>query len=210
MSMPLGISLNMPNDYRVLDDHDLAVLCHQRGKEDERLFAELFRRHHRFVWAVCRRYFRSSEDVADMSQVVFLRVFRNVDGFSGGRSESFRAWLAQVAVNICKNEIRSRSRRPQHQQTSLDSATLIASEDPLRHAMDADRSTRLYLALQELSPAHREIIELADIQEIPYPEIASQLKVSLSAIKMRVLRARAQLALVIRRLHSGEENDPKT
>lgn len=199
----------MTNDYRCLDDNDLAELCQRRGNEDERLFAELFRRHHRFVWVVCRRYFRTPEDVADMSQDVFLRAFRNLDGFSGSRVESFRAWLGKIASNICKNEIRSRSRRPQPDGGALELSVLTALENPLQEAMTHDRSTRLYLALQELGPSQREIIELADIQELSYSEIATLLNVSLSAVKMRVVRARAQLATVFQAPHPGEEHDPR-
>ena len=117
----------------------------------------------------------------------------------------FRAWLVRIAVNICKNELRRRSRRPQSKEDGLESVELVSSDDPGRNAEQVESLSRLRRAIDSLSKPQREILEMADLQLLSYAEIAAEQGLSLSAVKMRVLRARAVLAVSYREI---EEKRP--
>lgn len=185
---------------RLRTDRELAAECFEKGAGDERLFAEIFRRHKSFVWSVCRRYFSDPADLADITQDVFFRAFRNLGKFVGQHPSSFRAWLGQIAANICKNELRTRSRRPQISETLPDSKPIVTSTNWAALLESREDGNRLEAALKKLTPEQRQIIELADLQELPYSQITEILGLSLSAVKMRTLRARAALATHFRKV----------
>lgn len=177
-----------------IEDGALVALCRRHGRRDERLFSELFRRHRQLVWSVTRRYFRNREDIADIVQDVFFRAFRSLEGYRGTDDRQFRGWLVQIAANTCKNELRRRARRPRLDEDEPEPSMSMV-EAPQGDALEAsDRHALLHRVLATLSAAHRETIELADIRQLPYPEIAKELGLSVSAVKMRVVRARASLA----------------
>lgn len=195
----------MQQDLQQLSDEVLVARCLERNPGDDRPFAELFRRYRRLVWGVCFRYFQSPEDLADRVQEVFFRAYRNLQGYRGGEEMQFRAWLVRIAVNICKNELRRRSRRPQSKEDGLESVELVSSDDPGRNAEQVESLSRLRRAIDSLSKPQREILEMADLQLLSYAEIAAEQGLSLSAVKMRVLRARAVLAVSYREI---EEKRP--
>ncbi len=188
-----------------LSDDQLVALCLARGKGDERPFAELFRRHRQVVWRICGRYFRTPEDTADMVQVAFFRAFRALGRYSGGHPALFRAWLATIAANACKNEIRRRSRRPQLvDQPPL--PDVAAAEPSVEESMiEQSKSELLYQAMAGLSAEERQILRRADLERTPYAEIAAEIGLSVSAVKMRTVRARAALAAAYRDLESQGE-----
>lgn len=188
------------HDLSGLSDDDLVRLCRERGAGDERPFAELYRRHRELVWAICRRYFRDPRDAADLVQETFFRAYRSLGSYAGGHPSLLRAWLARIAANVCKNELRTRSRRPRTVEELLapEAASPAASSEET--LVTRARLATLRRALATLAPAQREILELADLEQIPYAELARRLGVSLSGVKMRVVRARASLGAAYRDL----------
>ena len=75
-------------------DEELVALCKTRRDGDDRPFAELFRRHHRFVWSICRRMLRRGELADELAQDVFVRAFRSIGRFDG-RSK-LTTWLYRI------------------------------------------------------------------------------------------------------------------
>ncbi len=192
------LNLIMSTDFEHLSDDQLVARCLASGASDERLWSELFRRHRQLVWSVCRRYFRNREDLADMVQETFLRALRGLGGYEGGQSALFQAWIARVAGNTCKNELRRRARRLPMVQNEVTSEMAVFDSVAVANTEASKRRERLLTAMGELAATEKEILQLADLEELPYREIAAQLNISLSAVKMRVLRARAALAVVLR------------
>jgi len=184
---------------RELSDEELVALSVSCRGQDERPFTELFRRHRRMVWCLCSRFFRDPADLEDLVQETFFKAFRALHRHSGARSGSFRAWITTIAANACKNELRTRSRRP----TTVDAEPPEppAPEDDggsLARLLDHERRQALSTALAALPAKDREILVMAELEQRPYPQIAEELGLTLSAVKMRGLRARAALAAVYR------------
>lgn len=190
-----------PNHGR-LDDLQLVALCLEQGNSDDRPAAEIFRRHRPLVWSVCQRYFKNQEDVADMVQETFFRVLRGLTGFHGKHSGQFPAWLIRVASNTCQNELRNRSRRPRSSSEELRPDLAVVASEAEARLEKADQLRRLHNVLDSLPEKEREILILVELDELPHREISDRLGLSLSAVKMRVLRARLALAAAFKELRS--------
>lgn len=171
-----------------LTDQELVSLCQARSGKDERPFAELFRRYHLFVRRVLFRYFIREQDVEDLTQEVFLRAYHGLQQFAG--RSSLKTWLFSIAANSAKNELRKRSRRP-----AIIEQALLEFEEQLPDFSVPDyqyifRQQAFEKSFSQLAPAEQQILQLKDIDELTYQEIAGHLNISVSAAKMRVQRAR--------------------
>jgi RNA polymerase sigma-70 factor (ECF subfamily) len=178
--------LLVANEPEHLSDEALVDLCRLRGSGDSRPFAELFRRHQHFVWRICYRFGGNAQDAEDLMQEVFFKTYRSLSQFRG--ASSFRTWLHQIAANTARNELRRRSRQPQMSDTPLE--VLIEILPPGAPAAAHRSPARLAWAWQHLRPKERQVLHLKDVEQRPCEEIIPMLGLSLSAAKMRVLRAR--------------------
>lgn len=188
-----------------LSDVALIEVCQKRGAKDDRPFQELFRRYHSVVWRVCYSYMRNKEDAEDLTQDVFIKVYRSLHQFEG--RSAFKTWIYRVAINSCQNEIRRRSRRPQEAATELETIAEImpSGKTVEKEYQNKYRREILAKALANLDPTVNEILYMKDMEQRPYHEIANTLEIGTSAAKMRVQRAR--LALQVQyRLLAGESS----
>lgn len=185
---------NLDNDLGQLSDRQLVERTLDRGRRDDRPFGELFRRHRGLVWRVALGFFGNVQDAEDVTQDVFFTAYRKSAQFKG--EASFRTWLHRIATNRCKNELRRRSRRLRTVNEPLEEAAAAAtngSPGPEAVTVRGRRLQRLALAIDSLTPEERRILRLVDLEQTPYKEVAEHLGLSLGAVKMRVLRARARL-----------------
>ena len=154
-------------------DQDSAAVARARDG-DEAAFETLVSRHEREVFNLAWRMLGNREDALDAAQETFLRVFRSLATFRG--DATFRTWLTGIAINVCRNRLASvevRARRAAVPLVSEDAATGEAVElqlpDPAPGPEDATaRGTELRRALERalaaLSPEHREILLLHEMQ----------------------------------------------
>jgi RNA polymerase sigma-70 factor (ECF subfamily) len=169
---------------------------------EEAAWEDLVRAHTRRVYGICYRFTGSDHEAQDLTQEVFLRVFRSLKSFRAGEG-SFTVWLARLSRNLLIDHYR---------RTKLDRATdSIEEQLPMleeRTAMSArteglvagrEASELLQTALQKLSPELREAVILRDLEELEYREIAQVLNVPEGTVKSRLNRGRAELAKVLRR-----------
>jgi RNA polymerase sigma-70 factor (ECF subfamily) len=194
---------NLVGELAELSDEELVGRMLDRGGRDERPFGELFRRHKGLVWRVALGFFGNVQDAEDMTQDVFFTAHRKLAQFKG--EASFRTWLHRITTNRCKNELRRRSRRLRTVSQPLEEAAAAAangSPGPEAVTVRGRRLQRLALALESLPPEDRRVLQLVDLESAPYKEVAEVLEVSLGAVKMRVLRARARLR------EAFDRNDP--
>lgn len=176
-----------------LPDDDLVEQARSRGNDDTRPFEALVQRHQRFVIANCRVITRSPNDAEDLAQEVFVKAFFALRRFEG-RSQ-FRTWLQRIKVNHCLNHLRSTR-----------GAVMVDIEDviPEGHGgmqtaptVEADLQTvndreRILRVLDSMSDTLRIPLMLRDGDGQSYDEIAVHLGIGLSAVKMRIKRARAE------------------
>jgi RNA polymerase sigma-70 factor, ECF subfamily len=169
---------------------------------EEAAWEDLVRVHTRRVYGICYRFTGSEHEAQDLTQEVFLRVFRSLKSFRAGEG-SFTVWLARLSRNLLIDHYR---------RTKLDRATdSIEEQLPMLQEKTSatsrteglvagrEASELLQGALQKLSPELRETVILRDLEELEYREIAQVLHVPEGTVKSRLNRGRAELARVLRR-----------
>lgn len=185
-----------------LSDEELVARFLASERRDDAAFAELFRRRRADVWGACRRFFGNPRDAEDLTQEIFFTAFRKLPQFRG--QSSLRTWLYRIASNTCKNELRRRSRRTEASETELDSSEreLVTGDTPEDRVARGRLQGRLALALSKLDADERRLLLQVEFEARPYGDIAADLRVSVGAVKMRVLRARLALQAVYKELES--------
>jgi RNA polymerase sigma-70 factor (ECF subfamily) len=128
------------------------------------------------------------EDAEDAVQETFVRVHRALGGYD--ERQTFRAWLYRVLVNQCRSLARSRSRRERWQVADGDAAARGAAVAAASSETRADMRDALQVALDGLEPLLREALLLRYGEELEYEEMARVTGAGVSALKMRVKRAR--------------------
>lgn len=187
-----------------IEDEELIALCLAQGSKNDRPFQELFNRYQNIVWRVCYGFMHNAQDAEDLTQEVFLRVYRSLDTFEG--RSSLKSWIYRIALNSCQNEVRRRKRRPQAAVTDMD---IIAEYLPATATTESEWQKlnlrgQLAAAFSQLRPEELDILTLRDVEERPYSEITELLSISLSAAKMRALRARESIKLNLYQVSGGE------
>jgi RNA polymerase sigma-70 factor (ECF subfamily) len=186
---------------RTLDpDFSLVSRC-LRG--DETAWEELVRLHTRKVYALCFRFTNSGSEAQDLTQEVFLRVFKTVRSFRSDEG-SFATWLSRVTRNLLIDHYRrTRQERVtdsiEEQLPMLEEEGATASARPDQVLAGREASEILHATLQKLSPDLREAVILRDLQEMEYREIAEVLQIPEGTVKSRINRGRAELARLLRK-----------
>lgn len=184
MSAQVAATLpGIESDREVLDRH-LAG--------DERAFSEIYRRFGGLVFNLAWRLTGDREEAADLSQEIFLRLFRHLPRFRG--DSALRTWVYRVAVNHCRSR-RARRRLPTVPLESCDHAETLRAADPgpERLAQLAGEHRRLLAALGALPRRFREAVLLRDVHGLAYDEIAAVLRVPAGTVRSRIARGRDQL-----------------
>lgn len=189
---------------RTLDnalDADIGLVERCLAGEDA-AWEELIKTHTRRVYATCYRFTGSDGTAQDLSQEVFLRVFRTLKSFRVGEG-SFAVWLTRLTRNLLIDHYR-RNRLERASDSLEDQLPLLEEKSATGSRTDGllagrEASELLQEALQKLSPELRETVILRDIEEMEYREIAQALNVPEGTVKSRLNRGRAELAKVLRR-----------
>jgi len=156
---------------------------------DQEAFGVLVRRYKDVLYRYAERMTGRPDDAADIVQQAFIKGFRSLDRCRD--PERVGGWLFRIAVNLCKDQLKGRVKR----EVSLEAVGPVrATRDlPEEGAERAEIREEIYRALQALSDEQREAFVLKHVEGWSYEEMAEKLDVSVSALKMRVHRARDQL-----------------
>jgi RNA polymerase sigma-70 factor (ECF subfamily) len=169
---------------------------------EDSAWESLVKAHSKRVYGLCYRFTGSDGSAQDLTQEVFLRVFRTLKSFRAGEG-SFVVWLTRLTRNLLIDHYR-RSRM-ERASDSLDDQLPVLEE---RTAMSSrtegllagrEASELLQAALQKLSPELRETVILRDLEELEYREIAQALNVPEGTVKSRLNRGRAELGRILKR-----------
>lgn len=171
----------------------------------EEAFAWLISTYHQPIYSVIARMLQNPADAADVTQDVFIKVFRGIGGFHG--ESSLRTWMYRIALHEASNQRRWWSRHCRQEVTieaetghSADGQPLCikdtlvdANESPFDLAAHAEIRARVEAELREISEPFRSVLILRDIEGLAYEEIAEILNVQLGTVKSRLMRGRAQI-----------------
>lgn len=165
---------------------------HRHG--DPAAFDEIFARYERMVFNLALRLSGDRERAADLSQEIFLRIYRHAARFRG--RSTLKTWIYRVSVNCCRSRL-ARRRLPTLTlpDPQVDPVDRLRDHraGPERRAIARDRVRLLHEALGELPRSYREAVVLRDIEELSYNEIATVLGVRLGTVRSRIARGRERL-----------------
>lgn len=163
---------------------------------DTDAFTVLVQRHETRVYNLCLRILGSPEDALDAAQDTFVTALRKLGQFRG--DAAFTTWLHRVAVNACYDELRRQRRRPMLHSIPReegDGDRTLEPGPPVPDHADAVAGTLdAGTALAQVPEDFRTALVLADVQDLPYEEIARILDVPVGTVKSRVHRGRLALA----------------
>lgn len=186
-----------------VDDRE-AALVERCVAGDEAACAELVAAHQRMVYQLAVNLLGDHHEALDLSQEVFLAVFRYLPSFRG--QSGLRTWIYRIAVNQARNRQRWWRRRRQESQVSLDdhiraNGDLPSSEGrggPDRELGRKELAARIRAALAELPFDQRSAIILREFDGLSYEEISYSLGVAIGTVKSRLARAREALRAQLR------------
>jgi len=178
---------------------------------DQAAWESIVRLYRRKVFNVAYKFVGSHDQAEDLTQDVFLKLFKSLDTFD--RRANFQTWLISVSRNLCIDHYRAVRKEREtinrdvdpadHQPISPD----IRADTRLEHR---DRVTLLRRALEKLAPTLRTAVMLRDIQELTYQEIATKLRLPEGTVKSRINRGRTELARQIQKLREQQDAIPRT
>lgn len=178
------------------DEADLVRRC---AAGDQTACAELVSAHERMVYQLAYHLLGTREEALDLSQEVFLRVFRTMGAFRG--QASLRTWIYRIVINQASNRQRWWRRRRQSDQVSLDQHMQAHGELPQRADVAApdrllarkEAAARLWQAMDRLPFDQRTAVVLREFDGLSYEEIAFSLDIAVGTVKSRLTRARQAL-----------------
>jgi len=181
---------NAMNEQNTFIDPD-ADLVNQVVDGNEQAFAQLVSKYQTMVFSTIYRYIGNHDDVEDLAQEVFIKIWRNIQKFKG--KSKLSTWIYRITANHCLTY------RSKHRQTPLSLEGLTEQgTTPESLTMRPDYETKHKIeqvkqAVQELPPRQRLALVLSQFEERTYKEIAEIMDISISSVESLIFRARTAL-----------------
>src|SRR4029450_7642447 len=181
-----------------------AALIQRCAARDEDACAELVAEHQRMVYQLSPNLLGDHNEALDLSQEVFLRVFRTIHGFRG--QSALRTWIYRIVVNQARHRQGWWRRRHRGQQVSLDEHLRDHGDFPEQNDLDSpDRllgrkelADRIRTALELVPFGQKTALVLREIDGLSYDEIGFSLNIAVGTVKSRLARAREALRARVR------------
>ena len=176
-------------------DLDLAER-HRYG--DAEAFEEIYRRFAKMVFNLALRMAGTVEEAEDLTQEIFLRVYRHLAKFNG--RSTLKTWIYRITLNHCRSRLGRRKlpTRPLAEENEGEGAELVDERrGPEENALARDASRRVARALRGLRPRFREAVVLRDLEGLSYDEIAEVLEIRIGTVRSRIARGRDRLRTIL-------------
>jgi len=178
---------------------------------DAAAWQEIVQQYNRRIYNICYRFCGSPDDAADLTQDVFVKIYRTLGTYDGTKA-AFMTWVTTVTRNLLVDHFRkgkydrvtdSLDATPGNQEDGLSIADQLEDKrvSPEQRVQSQETQKMVHSALQKLSPELREAVILRDLQDMDYKEIAIVLKVPEGTVKSRINRGRTELARLLQRTY---------
>lgn len=183
---------------RLVEVNDLELVDRVRNG-DKDAARELVERYQRRLVSVALGMVRNPDDALEVVQETFVRAFRNIKGFKG--ESSFYTWLYRITINQGIDLQRRKSKRPTTEyEDGLPLGAAAAAMggkttgvDPFESVRNRELGRKIFSAIDDLTPDHRAVIILREIEGLSYEEISHTLDCSLGTVMSRLHYARKKL-----------------
>jgi len=172
-------------------------------KGEKEYFREIVNKYKSVVYNHSRNFLRNAQEAEDATQEIFINIFNNLKKFRGDSKLS--TWIYRITVNTCKNKLKQIKRLKANiideiiNEDEDESKKMIEdireneNKDPDNIFTQENLRTVIYKKMKELTEEQRTVIILRDINGLSYEEIAKVMKISVSAVKSKLFRARENL-----------------
>jgi RNA polymerase sigma-70 factor (ECF subfamily) len=164
---------------------------------DPESFRPLVQRYQRIAFSVALRMLGVRADAEDISQQAFVDAYSALDRFRGeGRANAFSTWLLRIVINRSKDVLKSKKRTEASLDDEVAGDQAMFSHQPVGPEAllgQAEERRMLEAALAKVPPKYREVLILKDIEDLSYEEIRTILRLPITTLKIRVVRARAMM-----------------
>ena len=186
-----------------------AELVRELQAGSELAFDHLVATYHAPLYSLIARSLQNPGDAADITQEVFIKVFRSIGGFHG--ASSLKTWIYRIALHEASNQRRWWSRHKKQEVTidcdaaedesgeafSQRDSLADQRESPFDYASQAETRARVEAALREVPENFRSVVILREMEGMQYDEIAEILSLNIGTVKSRLLRGRTALRLAL-------------
>jgi RNA polymerase sigma-70 factor (ECF subfamily) len=190
-----------------LQSEEAALIAELRSGSEE-AFAWLIARYHKPIFSLLARTVQDRTEAADLTQEVFVKVFRGVANFHG--ESSLRTWIYRIALHEASNQRRWWTRHKQREvpieqemtdgdgpPVRLKEMLVDQAESPYEMAVHEENRARVEAALSQVPEPFRTTLILRDIEGFVYEEVAEMQGVNLGTVKSRLVRGRAHLKAIL-------------
>lgn len=186
----------------------LARWCQRTLPDDTRAFEQLVTQYKGQVFALAYHLMGNRQEAEDLAQEVFIKVYRGIKSLD--EPATLAAWIKRITINACLDAREKQQRRPQstpltpndsdsEERLYADTRTLSPEDAALRHEV----RRCLMATLEKMETVPRTALVLRDVDDYSYQEIAQILTISLSAVKMRIQRARMAFRQILETVCPG-------
>ena len=202
--MQAGIALGNIASVLSVPSEEVGIVSELKAGSEE-AFAWLIAKYHQPIYSLVARTIPDPADAADLTQDVFIKIYRGIGSFNG--DSSLRTWIYRIALREASNQRRWWGRH-KRQEVTIESElgqsndghplclkdTLIdAHESPFDHAAQEEVRARVEEELRHIPEPFHAVVVLRDIEGFSYEEVAEILGVNLGTVKSRLMRGRAHL-----------------
>ena len=202
--MQTGFAVGNIADALAIRAGEAAIVADLKAGSEE-AFAWLIATYHQPIYSLIARSVQDPADAADITQEVFVKVFRNISSFH--EESSLRTWMYRIAIHEASNQRRWWSRHKRQEVTietetgeqsegqplCLKDTLVDAQQSPYDQAAHEEIRSRVESELRQVDEPFRTAVILRDIEGFSYEEVAEILGVQLGTVKSRLMRGRAQL-----------------
>ena len=218
--MQVGIALGNIAGIAAIRPEEAAIVTELKAGSEE-AFAWLIATYHQPLYSLVARTIPDPADAADLTQEIFIKIYRGIRGFHG--DASLRTWIYRIALHEALNQ-RRWWRRHKRQEVTIEAQsgetneghplsfkeTLVdGGQSPFDFAAQQEIRDHLDAKLRLVSEPFRTVVVLRDIEGFAYEEIAEILKMNLGTVKSRLMRGRAQLKALLTPFAEASSRHPE-
>jgi RNA polymerase sigma-70 factor (ECF subfamily) len=167
-------------------------------QRDERAFEHFIRKYQNMVFSLALRFLGNYQDAEDITQEIFITVFKQIESFRGDSAMS--TWLYRITVNHCKNRVKYLARRRVYRERDTSDRVQLQNrssgfmgaqpDEPDRVLEAKEAETRIMQVLTEIDEDHKTILLLRELENLSYAEIAEIMQLEEGTVKSKLHRAR--------------------
>lgn len=183
-----------PLDLATAKDIDLTKVAAQG---DMGAFEEIYKRHHRRVYSICLRMLQNASEAEDLTQDVFIQLYRKISSFRG--DSAFTTWLHRMTVNQVLMHFRKRTVKYEKTTEEGDTPDQIVSGTGNPHKMQIVDKIALDNAIEQLPTGYKNVFVLHDVEGFEHEEVARILGCSVGTSKSQLHKARLKLQKLLKK-----------